>query len=253
MRIVDADVHISPRVEKGHDGSIDTTLRKMDRAGVEKALVWLIPPYMRDISESNTYVHKAMTEYPDRFYGVGWADPRQGVQKAIDEAKKCIEEYNMFGVKLNGDEHGFCIDDPVLSIPVLEVIAKSGKAIGFHVGANAYEFTHPYRVMKVAKMFPDTKILCAHMGGCAHVDLGHAMVEVAMECPNVVLIGSNINTLAIWNAINELGPSRVCYGSDCPFDLMHACVGKYKEMIAELPEEDQKLIMGENIERALLE
>lgn len=252
MRIIDADVHIGPRPEKGQDATIELTIEKMDRAGVEKSLVWLIPPYMRDIEESNAYVYKATREHSDRFLGFGWADPRLGgVEHAKEEAKKCIYEYGFYGVKLNGDEHNFYIDDPKLSLPIIEEIAKTGKALAFHVGANAYEFTHPFRVGKIARMYPEMKILAAHMGGCGHVDLVDAMIEVAAECPNVVLIGSNVHTNSIWKAIQKLGASRVCYGSDTPFDIMHACVGKYRELVADLPVEEQEMIMGGNILREL--
>jgi len=97
--IVDADCHISPHRERNHI-TVDELLRMMDRAGVDKALVRLTPPYRRQIDESNAYVYEATRAHPDRLLGFGWADPRLGVQKAKDMVKKCIEEYGFFGVKL---------------------------------------------------------------------------------------------------------------------------------------------------------
>ena len=95
------------------------------------------------------------------------------------------------------------------------------------------------------------KILVAHMGGVGHADLTDAMIEVAQECPNIMLIGSMVRTKAIWKAIEQLGTDRVCYGSDTPFDIMHACVGKYKALIEDLPLDDQEKIMGGNLLRTL--
>ncbi len=57
--IVDADCHISPLRERNHIPA-DELLRMMDRAGVDKALVWLVPPYEREIDESNAYMCAAM-------------------------------------------------------------------------------------------------------------------------------------------------------------------------------------------------
>ena len=57
--IIDADTHISPTGEDAMAITYDELVRRMDRAGVDKALTWLRPPYMREISESNAYVYKA--------------------------------------------------------------------------------------------------------------------------------------------------------------------------------------------------
>lgn len=46
LMIIDADVHISPFGENAYDITIDELLRRRDRAGVDKALTWLRPPYM---------------------------------------------------------------------------------------------------------------------------------------------------------------------------------------------------------------
>lgn len=54
--IIDADVHLSPTPERGISIKVDELLRRMDRAGVEKALAWLQPPYMRHIDDANAYI-----------------------------------------------------------------------------------------------------------------------------------------------------------------------------------------------------
>src|SRR5512138_2213985 len=132
--ILDADTHISPTREDAMAIPYEDLLRRMDRAGVEKALVWLRPPYMREIDESNAYVHSAVQAHPDRLLGFGWADPRLGVEKAKAMARRCIEEYGFYGVKLNGAQNSFMIDDPKLSLPVIEVIVKTGRLLAFHIG-----------------------------------------------------------------------------------------------------------------------
>ena len=83
--IVDADCHISP-LKEGTNIATDELLRRMDHAGVDKALVWLTPPYKREIDESNAYVSQAVRALPDRLLGFGRADPSLGVQKAREMA-----------------------------------------------------------------------------------------------------------------------------------------------------------------------
>lgn len=248
--IIDADVHISPMMERGVEAGMELTLQRMDKAGVDKALTWLIPPYRREIDEGNAYVSQAAGKYPERFLGFGWADPNLGVEKAKDMVKRCIYEYGFYGVKLNGAQNSFYIDDPVISLPVIEEIAKTGKLLAFHVGADAYEYTHPFRVAKIARMFPEVQILAVHMGGVEYSDVCGAMIEAAKDNPNITLIGSNVRTYPILNAIRELGASRVCFGSDTPFELMNVAVAKYNAMLDGAVDDKEKgLIMSGNIAR----
>lgn len=250
--ILDADTHISPTGEDAFAIPVEELLRRMDRAGVEKALVWLRPPYRREIDESNAYVYRSVQAYPDRLLGFGWADPRLGVEKARDMAIRCIEEYGFYGVKLNGAQNSFFIDDPNLALPVIEEIARRGRILAFHIGTDAYEQTNPFRLRKIAKIYPDTPILMVHMGGVGHADLTSAAIEVAQECPNLTLIGSSVRYPAVLKAVKTLGAERVCFGSDTPFALMHVEVAAYRALLeGEVSEEDARKIMGGNMARLL--
>jgi predicted TIM-barrel fold metal-dependent hydrolase len=250
--IIDADTHVSPTGEDGFALEIDDLIGRMDRAGVDKALTWLRPPYMRDIDESNAYVYEATQRYPDRVLGFGWANPRLGVEEAKDTVKKCIYEYGFYGVKLNGAQDSYYIDHPTLSLPVIEEIAKTGRLLAFHVGTDAYEQTHPFRVAKIARQFPELQILVVHMGGVAFADLSNAAIEFAKECPNMTLIGSGVRHTAILRAIKTLGAKRVCFGSDTPFALMHVELAAYNALLdGEISEEAKSDVMAGNIARLM--
>jgi len=250
--IIDADVHISPTSEGGNSITIDELLRRMERAGVDKALTWLQPPYRREVDQANRYVYEATKNFPDRILGFGWVDPNLGVEKAKDMVKKAIYDYGFFGVKLNGAQNNFYIDDLILSFPLIEEIAKTGKLLAFHVGADAYEQTHPFRVGKVAKLFPQTQILMVHMGGASFADLSNAAIEIAQKHTNLILIGSAVRSIPILKAIKTLGASRVCFGSDTPFELMHVEVAKYHALLdGEVSVEEKYQIMAGNIIRLL--
>lgn len=250
--IIDGDTHISPTGEDAMAITHDELVRHMDRAGVDKALAWLRPPYLREIAESNAYVYEATKRHPDRILGFGWADPHLGVERSKDDVKRCIYDYGFHGVKLNGAQNSYYIDDPELSLPLVEEIAKTGKLLAFHVGTDAYDATHPFRVAKVARMFPELQILMAHMGGVAYRDLSNAAIEMAQECSNLFLIGSAVRARAILKAIRMLGASRVCFGSDTPFELMHVEVAKYHALLQdEIPPEEKQQVMGGNIARLM--
>ena len=104
MTIIDGDVHISPHPGTDRIGA-DEALRRMDRAGVDKAICWLQPHYsIPEVEQSNAYIHQAMQQHPDRFLGFGWANPHLGIDKAKDTIRRCLYEYGMYGIKLNGNK-----------------------------------------------------------------------------------------------------------------------------------------------------
>jgi predicted TIM-barrel fold metal-dependent hydrolase len=207
---------------------------------------------MREISASNKYVFEAVKAHPRRLFGFGWADPHLGLDRAKDEIKRCVEDYGFYGVKLNGAQNSFYIDDPMVSMPLIECIAATGKALAFHVGTDAYEQTHPFRVAKIARSFPKLPILMVHMGGVGFADLTNAAIEMAKECPNLTLIGSGVRYEAVFKAIKSLGANRVCFGSDTPFAFMHVCVAAYRALLNDdFSPAEQELVMSGNITRIL--
>jgi predicted TIM-barrel fold metal-dependent hydrolase len=139
-----------------------------------------------------------------------------------------------------------------MALPLIEAIAKTGKILAFHIGTDAYEATHPFRLAKIARRFPETNILAVHMGGVAFHDLSDACIEIAQECPNITLIGSGIRAINVLKAIKTLGPDRVCFGSDTPFALMHVELAMYKALLRDqVLREEKALILGGNIKRLL--
>ena len=247
--IIDADTHISPFGEDAYDITVDELLRRLDRAKVDKAIVWLRPPYMREISEANRYVYDAMQNHSDRLIGFGWVDPHLGKEKMLDEVKRCHEEYGMYGIKLNGAQNSFYIDGEDAR-PLIEAIVDTGLVLAFHIGTDAYEATHPYRMGKIAKQYPDTRMLMIHMGGVGFHDLSNAAIEVIAENPNIMGIGSGIRHVNVLKALKQLGVERVAYGSDAPFNLIHVEVASYYALMEdEFSAEEQNQVMCENIAR----
>ncbi|MCL2832870.1 MAG: amidohydrolase [Treponema sp.] len=247
--IIDADTHISP-IDEPNALRAEELINQMDKSSVDKAICWLLPPYMREINDSLKYIYESVRKYPNRLLGFGWVDPHFGISKGKDTIRKCLNEYGFYGVKLNGAQNSFPIDDEKISMPLIEEIAKSKKILAFHIGADAYDFTHPFRAAKIAKLFPELQILIIHMGGVSLPEISPACIEFAGECKNMHLIGSAVRYTSIVKAIKILGSSRVSFGSDTPFSIMHSDVSAYNAFLSDyFSEEDRKLVMGGNIMR----
>lgn len=247
--LIDADTHISP-IEADNRISAEELVSIMDKAGVDKAMAWLQPPC--EVSESNKYVYESMQKYPDQILGFGWADPREGVDVAIENVKKCAYEYDLYGIKLNGAQNEFYIDDEKLAMPLIEEIAKTGKLLAFHIGADAPERTNPKRVANICDKFPEIKVLMIHMGGAGTPDISEQVIAVAQEYEQTYLIGSHVGSQPILNAVQTLGADRVCFGSDTPFVAMPEVIEKYNTLLeGEVNKKEKDKIMGGNIEKLL--
>lgn len=244
--IFDADCHITPT-----HYTEEQLLGEMEQTRTERALIWM-NPHIGEPDELNPYIYKACLKHPDRFSGFGWANPRLGVNRAIEQVKRCLEEYRFPGVKLNGAQNNYYIDDPALSFPVIDAIARRNGILALHVGADAIEHTHPFRVGKIAQRWPSLKILMVHMGGAALPDISDAAIEIAACHDNITIIASAIGPKPILKAIKTLSAARVCYGSDSPFGIMRVEQSKMLSLLeGEVTRTELAQIMYGNINALL--
>ena len=245
---IDSDCHVSSRAH-GPGISSDELIRQLDLAGVDRAVCWPMVSYTREIAADNAAIYEAAKAHPDRVIGFCGVNPLLGMQQALEELERCIEVYGVKGVKLNGARDGYYIDDPKLSLPLIDRVAESGIALAFHCGANDYEKTHPFRIAKVSEMYPDLPILVVHMGGSGQPDLCDAVIEFAARYPSWYLIDSEADYRKVHKAVNALGPDRVCYGSDTPFCPMRYEWAIRQAIYQDLDEKARALILGGNAAR----
>lgn len=244
--VIDGDTHITVS-QKGI--KIEELIKRMEKAKVDSSITWLQPVYRteEELLDGNRYVYEAMKKYPGKIFGFGWVDPNFGVDKSKDLVKKLVYDYGFYGVKLNGAQNNFYIDDPENSLPIVETLVKTGKILAFHIGGDACDRTHPFRLARVAQKFPEAKILMVHMGGAAFNDLSYAAIEVAENYHNIISIGSAIRDISILNALKTIGSKRICFGSDTPFALMHVEVAKYQALLSDFSEDDRQNVMAGNL------
>jgi predicted TIM-barrel fold metal-dependent hydrolase len=250
MKIIDADCHISSHKFDGVAITASELIAQMDRAGVDKALVWLKPPYNKDIEPENRAIYQAAKQHSGRLLPFGWANPRLGAATR-DTIRRCFEEYGFYGIKFNGAQDDYVIDDATLALPAIELAAAYGKPIAFHIGADFYENTHPYRLGRIAAAFPEIPLIMIHMGGAGLPSLDRSAIEVAESHPNITIIGSAIGEQAILRAIELLGARRICFGSDTPFRLMHVQLAMYRALMRDLDPADQARVLGGNLAQLL--
>lgn len=247
--IIDADCHLSARPD-GFEISPEQLVRLLDENGVDQAVCWPMASYQREVAEDNAAIYAGARRFPDRIIPFGGVNPRLGLDRALQEVERC-RDYGFVGVKLNGARDSYFIDDPAISLPVIEKLAAHGMVLALHCGANDFERTHPFRVAKIASAFPQMPVIMVHLGGAAIPHLHAAAIELAAPHPNILIADSEAQPSWILNAVRTLGAERVCYASDAPFQLMHVMLAMHLALLRDLTVEDRDRVMGGSIRRVL--
>ena len=244
--VIDCDSHFSPYRKLPVSIDAGEWNDCMAEAGIDKAIVWMMQQHLDEPTESNKYIFERSKKY-SRIIPFGWVMlSTQGLQKSLDEIKRCLDDYGFFGIKINGSQNQHNIDSDE-SLKMIEAVARAGKIIAFHSGAEAPEFTDPARAARIAKLFPELKVIMVHIGGVIEPDMSDKVIDAAKESPNMMLVGSAIPLPRVANGIRRLGKNRILFGSDTPY---HGRPGErldeYREMLKEFDAETAELVLGEN-------
>ncbi|MDE7218497.1 MAG: amidohydrolase [Oscillospiraceae bacterium] len=212
---------------------VDDYLRRMDRYGIERAL--LLPAndqylYDQDPNETNRFLGKLVREHPDRFWA--FADVTASGAYFIEQTpyilEKAVTEYGLSGLKIHPTNLHMDADDLRL-VPVLRKAAELGVPVMFHANPCRLGFHDncaPDKINRMIQIFPDLDIITAHLGGmkwqdavsgCTWADMSFVLPELAglygVEQANRIL--------------RAFGPERLIFGTDFPqgeydayFDLL---------------------------------
>ena len=243
--IVDCDSHFSPFRKLPESIDANEWNDRMAEAGVEKAICWMMQQHLDEPNESNRYIYESSKKFP-RMVPFGWVMLPGRVQESIDETIRCLEEYGFYGVKINGSQNKHNIDDDD-SLKIIDLVAKAGKVIAFHVGAEAPVFTDPARAARIAKLYPELRIIMVHMGGVIEPDMSEKVIAAAKESPNMMLVGSSIPLPRVANGIRTLGADRIMFGSDQPYHgFAKEHLEGFRTMLKEFDAKTADLVLGEN-------
>lgn len=241
----DAHVHVLPDeraaqflASEGPDApwsrcSVDDYLRRMDRFGIERAL--LVPNndqylYHQDPNETNRFLGKLVRGYPDRFRA--FADVTASGAYFIEQTPYILEdavrEYGLSGLKIHPTNLHMDADDLRL-VPVLRKAAELGVPVMFHANPCRLGFHDncaPDKINRMIQVFPDLNIITAHLGGMKWADAvsGCTWVDMSYILPKL----AELYGIAQANRIlRAFGPDRLIFGTDFPegdydayFDLL---------------------------------
>ena len=218
-------------------------VRRMDEAGIEKGVVMTIVDAPEVNPNALELIADACAAHPGRLEAFARIHPWYG-DEAVALLERALAEYGFKGLKLH----------PVTTIAhpagedSLRLIRKAAEHSAptlFHCGDEP--LTTPLAIAKAAEACPEATIILGHMGGYFHAD---EAIETAERFANLVLETSAMPYPdRIRQAVERLGAERVIYGSDGPVCSPRIEVEKVR--LAGLPEEAERLVLGENARRLL--
>ena len=208
---------------------------EMDEAGIDRAVVMgrkSAPMYGHVPNED---VAELLSLYPDRFWGFGGVDGTDtaGAMAEIDR----IKAWGFKGVALdNGWYAEPWYDDDERLDPVYERCTEEGLVVSLtasiYVGPDL-DYCHPKHIQRVAKKFPEMKIVVPHAGW----PWTTLMCAVAFQCRNVHLIPDcylNIPNMPgadeYVKAINYYMDRRTLYASSYPVRPLGQSVREFRAL-----------------------
>jgi predicted TIM-barrel fold metal-dependent hydrolase len=176
---------------------------------------------------SNDDIAAAVRRHPDVFIGFGSVDPNRG-QAALDEARRCVEELGLKGMKFHPGIQAFAPNDQRF-YPLWGTCSRLGVPVIFHTGMSGIgagqpggggirlKYTQPLLLDDVGVDFPELTIIAAHPSW----PWADEMLAIARHKRNVVLDLSGYSPKYIppqyVQFANTLLQDQMVFGSDYPF------------------------------------
>lgn len=203
---IDAHVHLRHGDAARTQYTADEIVEVMDRLAIDRSVVFAICCTTR---QSVTMAEAARTAHPDRLIPFVYALPsyEDPVLALVEEA---ITRRGFAGIKVHGGEATL---EPWVLDPILGLAGRLDVPVLIDfVGLSA-------QAERVARTFPATTIIVAHMGKSKTVDdaLLERFIRVAEAHANVYLDVSYMVTLwKIEEAVRRIGAQRTIFGTDGP-------------------------------------
>ena len=216
-------------------------LEVLDRHQVDKAFVFGHYNLVRSdqCAADNNRLALLRDRVPTRIVPFGSAWPQLGAA-ALAEARRCLKELGLSGLKFHPWLQGFSTADPVLD-DMLELAADFDVPVIFHDGTPCY--TLPEQIGGLARRHPRTRIILGHSG----ILYSWRSAMAVGSLPNVWLTLCGPHQRAMEVIHQRLGPGRLLWGSDFGFgfsDPLTYRLGLLQSTRLSAP--DQERILGEN-------
>ena len=175
---------------------------------------------------------------------IGFATMHQDYEDMEGEIDRAIE-LGLRGVKIHPDTQKVNMDDPRLMC--LYEIIEGRLPIVIHTGDYRYDYSHPAKLKKILRTFPNLVVDAAHFGGWSIFDYALEYLEDERCYVDTSSALEFLGPRRTVELVRAYGVERVMFGSDFP---MWNPVNEYN-MLAAMPftEEEFALLTWKNAMR----
>lgn len=239
--IIDSHVHLKHGDGARTEYSAEVIVDTMDKVGIDRSVVFAMSTTTK---RSIEMAEEAVKKYPERLIPYVYALPNYE-RPVIREIEEALAERRFRGIKIHIGE---CTLADYVIDPVLKLAGKHRVPCLIDLAGNLAV------AERMARTFPETKIIIAHLGRylCTDKKLIDRFIELAERQENVLLDVSGVVLVEkIAEAVKRIGSARLLWGSDGPhkapdtFAFAQTELEKVRRL--SLDEEAKKKILGRNI------
>ena len=155
---------------------------------------------------------------PDRFYKFFWFNPKLNPEEEENNYKILEDHFKkgFIGVKIHGSFNFFKFPKDILKLAAFmqDFDKKIILFIHSHPKTKFYDGSEPQDIAKLARKFPDLRIIVGHAAYCMEYAVGVGLLLKKFD--NIYFETSCSVSLGIYNLIKTLGHKRLLFGSDSP-------------------------------------
>ncbi len=243
--IIDSHVHLKHGDINRTEYSPEEIVKIMDYVGIDKSVVFAMST---TTNQSIKMALEAVRKFPNKLIPYVYALP-SFKENVLSKIENVITEYNFKGIKIH---RGECILTEYMIDPVIKLAGELDVPC-------LIDCIGRYKdIDRIAKTFPNTIIIVAHMGKylCKDPNLIGKFIDLALKYENIYLDISGVVLIEkIVDATNILGADRLIFGTDGPhrdpttIDFAKKELEKIKKL--PLSQEDKEWILGRTISKIL--
>lgn len=176
-----------------------------------------------EIDQNNKTIIE-LTHKHNFIHGLYWIK-KTNIENDVKIIKKELKTGGLVGVKFHGSFEKLPVTESVYR-PIMSILDENNSILLVHAGrykdGSPESTTSYFHALKLARNYPNIKVIVAHMGG-NDTSIVKEAIENSKNIPNVYFDISGVSTpFRIEYATKVIGSERILFGSDFPWCSVRA-------------------------------